>query len=818
MAMNAPRIRFRPVPAILAAVLLASGCGPEPMPFVTDPTGYVDPLVGTANGGNTFPGAVMPFGMVAFSPEVPLSDTRRGAAPGGYQYDARRIRGFALTHLSGTGCRGASGDVPIMPFAGTVGRSPSADTADRTFAARFVHANETAEAGYYQVRFSNGVNVELSATARSGAARFAYPADDTATLLIRTSDSEVGSSGAHVTIDPASRTVSGSVTSGNFCGYIHPVDRRSYYTLYFVLELDRPIRSWGTWRNGTLMPGDTTAAGGTTYGEHGVPPRGLGSGAWVTFSDGERAENGPAAERTPAADSAPGAAASGTHSAGVGVRPPFVVHARVGVSYISLANARANLDAEQPAGTPFDTVRARAKAAWQEALGRVRLAGGTQPQRTTFYTALYHALLHPNLFSDVDGRYMGFDGQVHHLEQGQQAQYANFSGWDVYRSQLQLVTLLQPKTAGDIAQSLLNQARQNGGAWDRWTHVTGATHVMEGDAAAPAIAGIVAFGGTAFDVKGAYESLERAATVPTAADSSDAGCPVECPGQRPSLDDWLTLHYIPARSNAWGGAGETLEDAGADYALAQLARFVGDSAGAASFEERSRYWRNLFNPQAIGGGWVQDRNADGSWTDLHPASSRGFAEGSAAQYTWMVPFDAHGLFQLMGGDSVAVARLDAFFHNPDGSWALTGLGGMHAEMDNEPSTGVPWMYSFAGRQDRTQATVRAVVNRLWHDRPDGIPGNDDLGAMSAWYVWAALGLYPAIPGSARLMLTAPLFPRAEVHRANGKTLIFSAPGAGANVAFIRALRLDGRRWRAPALPPSFVENGGRLDFIISATP
>ncbi|MEJ2678061.1 MAG: GH92 family glycosyl hydrolase [Gemmatimonadota bacterium] len=814
MATNTPRtIRFHAAQAfLLLLVPLAAGCGPEPTPLVADPTAYVDPLIGTANGGNTFPGAVVPFGMVAFSPEVPLEDTRRGAAPGGYQYDARRIRGFALTHLSGTGCRGASGDVPIMPHAGPMTRSPSADTTDRAYAARFVHANETAEAGYYQVRFSNGLNAELTATPRTGAARFSYPADDTATLLIRTSDSEVGSSDAHVTIDPAARTITGSVTSGNFCGYIHPVDRRSYYTLYFVMEMDLPIQSWGTWHDGTLMPGDTTASGGTTYGERGVPPRGLGSGAWVTFlgpgDGGDRASGG----------SAPGGATPLVGSSASAVQAPVVVHVRVGVSYVSIANARANLEAEQPAGTPFDTVRARARAAWQDALGQVGIAGGTEPQRTTFYTALYHALLHPNLFSDVDGRYMGFDGKVHRLEQGQTAQYANFSGWDVYRSQLQLVTLLQPQTASDIAQSLLNQARQNDGQWDRWTHLTGATHVMEGDASAPAIAGIVAFGGTSFDVKGAYASLEQAATVPTPADSSDVGCPVECPGQRPSLHDWLTLHYIPAKSNAWGGAGETLEDAGADYALAQLAAFVGDSTGATSFRQRSRYWRNLYNPDAPGGGWVQDRNADGSWPDLDPASSRGFAEGSAAQYTWMVPFDADGLFQLMGGDSAAVARLDAFFHNPDGSWALTGLGGLHAEMDNEPSTGTPWMYSFAGRQDQTQATVRAVINRLWHHGPDGIPGNDDLGAMSAWYVWSALGVYPAIPGSARLMVSAPLFPRAEVRRANGKTLIFSAPGAGTNVAFIRALRLDGRRWRQPDLPPSFVQNGGRLDFTISGTP
>jgi predicted alpha-1,2-mannosidase len=769
----------------LAAALLAARSQPTAQDPVSDPARYVDPLIGTAAGGNVFPGAVVPFGMVQWSPETTRGDHTRVAAPGGYAYDVPRVRGFSLTHLSGTGCRGASGDIPFFPYTGRLRSSPAADSTDRFYAARFAHANETAEPGYYQVRLQSGVNVELTATARTGTGRFTFPAGDTATLLIRVSDSEVGSGDAGVRVDAAAHTVSGWVKSGNFCGYIDPVSRHDYYTLYFLAEFDRAFDGVGVWERDSLMPGNTAAAGGTTYGAGGYPVVGQGSGAYVRFTPG----GSP------------------------------TVSVRVGISYVSLANAAANLRAEHPPGTTFDDVRAQARAAWNGVLERVRIAGGTEPQRRVFYTALYHSLLHPNLLSDANGQYAGFDGAVHTVAGPQRAQYANFSGWDVYRSQLQLVALLDPAVASDRAQSLLNQATQNGGVWDRWTHNTGATHVMAGDPSAPAVAGIVAFGGTGFDVAGAYASLARAATVPTKLDLSDEGCRVMCVGQRPSLDQWLAIHYIAASSNAWGGAGETLEDVTADFALAELARHAGDTAGEARFRERSGYWRNLFNPTATpDGGYIQDRNADGSWTRFDPASTRGFAEGSSAQYTWMIPFDPAGLFAAMGGDSAALRRLDAFFHNEDGSWALTGLGGRKAEMDNEPSIGAPWLYLFAGRPDRAQALIHEVRDRLWSDRPDGIPGNDDLGAMSSWFVWAALGLYPHYPGRAELLLTSPLFPEAVIRRANGVTITVRAAGAGASAPYVRALRVGGRPSTRAWLPASFVARGGDLTFSLGDAP
>src|SRR6185369_2964740 len=434
-----------------------------------------------------------------------------------------------------------------------------------------------------------------------------------------------------------------------------------------------------------------------------------------------------------------------------------------------------------------------------------------------FYTALYHVLLEPNLYSDVNGQYLGFDGKVRAVVAPQRAQYANFSGWDVYRSQLQLVTWLDPGLGSDIAQSLLNQADQNGGIWDRWTHLTGATSVMNGDPSAPSIAAIYAFGGRDFDVKHAYASLLKAATVPTEKDLSRKGCPVLCVGQRPGLDAWLKLHYMPVGAPGWGSAADTLELASADFGLSQLARELGDSAAERQFLARAGWWRNLFNPKATPeGGSIQPRMADGSWkaVDFNVEDDDNYVEGSGAQYLWMVPFDPAGLFAELGGTKSATARLDRFFYRPDGSLAVTKAGGAHAELDNEPSIASPWLYAFAGQPWKTQELVRAAMKQIWKNAPDGISGNDDLGEMSSWYVWAALGMYPLYPGRSELVLGSPLFEKAVVERPGGRVTI-EAKGAATDAPYVTALTLDGKPATKPWLPASFARNGGVLGYTLS---
>ncbi|MCS0602232.1 GH92 family glycosyl hydrolase [Streptomyces sp. LP11] len=786
-------MRFRSTSLLLAALLATVGTATPalaataaPTALVKDPTPYVDPLIGTKNGGDVFPGAVVPFGMLSWSPENTRGDATRTTAPGGYQYDATRIRGFSLTHMSGTGCAGGSGDIPFFPYAGEVTSSPASDTKDAVYASDFRHADETAEPGHYKVGLASGVTADLTATARTGSARFAYPAGKPASLLVRTANSEVGSADSKVTIDPKTRTVSGSVTSGNFCGYLDPEGQRSYYTLYFTARFDRAFKATGTWHDDRLDPGATEASGGTGgFAQGGRPVAGKGAGGYVEFAPG----NGP-------------------------------VNVKVGISYVSERAAEANLAAENPRGRSFAAVERAARRAWRERLGAVRAGGGTDAERTTFYTALYHALLHPNVISDADGRYRGADDKVHRVGRGHRAQYGTFSGWDVYRDQVQLLTLLDPRTGSDIAQSLYELAGQNGGVWDRWLHGASGTHVMNGDPSPTALAGIHAFGGTGFDLKGALASLVRAATVPTEQDLSPAGKPVLSVGQRPSLDKYLDLRYMPSVSNAWGGAAETLEMSTADFSLAQLAQAAGEKDVRAEFAGRSQWWQNNFNVAADpSGGYIANRKADGSWvTGFTPGTGNGFVEGTAAQYTWMVPHDPAGLFAALGGTGKALDRLDDFFHTADGGWAFTGQGGTKSELDNEPSINVPYLYDYAGAPYKTQETVRAAMRQLWTTEPGGIPGNDDLGAMSAWYVFSALGMYPQVPSRAELVLASPLFERVEIHRPRGNDISIRAAGAAADAPYVQALKVNGRSSDRAWLPASFVRDGGRLDYTLSTTP
>jgi predicted alpha-1,2-mannosidase len=917
----------------IGAAAQASG----PSPFIKDPVAYVNPLIGSTNQGNTYPGAVKPFGMLAWSPQNSTGNQVSTPAPGGYQYNATKIRGLSLTHLEGVGCSGANGDIPIMPYVGAVTTSPSADTNDSVYASTFSHDNEKAEPGYYKVGLDNGSGAELTVTDRTGMGRFTFPADQPANLLFRTSLSESGSEDATVHIDPKTRTITGSVSAGNFCGPQSTDNSHAYYTLHFVATLDQPFAAAGTWKDATVTPNSTDAEGGSGY-SGGSPVRGKGSGGYVTFKPGTKA-----------------------------------VTMRVAISYTDEAGAERNLAAESPSHLSFSQMRAKASSAWNDRLSKISIAGGTTAQRTTFYTALYHSTLEPTLTSDVDGRYYGADDKIHKLSHGQHAQYGTFSGWDQYRAQVQLLAMLDQRQASDYAQSLFNYATQRGGEWDRWLLENGKTSVMSGDPSAAAIAAIYAFGARDFDAKGALKSLVQAATVPTDNDVSDKGCNVECFGQRPSLQDYMDLGYVPADDcHCWGGAAETLEDSAADYGIAQLSKALGDKSTYNTFLDRSHNWQNIFdptakadaglehnirehitaitassenapnegkaqafdgdkgtkwltfattgfvgaqldkpytvnqyaltsandtpgrdpadwelqgstdgqtwttidqqtgqtfakrgetktytvaNPQAFsnyrlnvtknGGqpiiqlgeleladptvatpipadgdfaGYARDRNRDGSFAGgFSPSTEQGFVEGTSARYTWMVYSDATTLAQKMGGNDVATKRLDSFFRNPDGTFDFTAAKGTRFDVGNEPDIQTPYLYNYFGAAYKTQETVKAIIDTEWNDGTGGIPGNDDAGTMSSWYVLSALGLYPGVPTRAELTLTTPLFPRAEVRLASGKKLTIDAPDTTSK-HYVQGLKVNGKSTTKAWLPASTVTTGGHLTYSLGSKP
>jgi len=351
--------------------------------------------------------------------------------------------------------------------------------------------------------------------------------------------------------------------------------------------------------------------------------------------------------------------------------------------------------------------------------------------------------------------------------------------------------------------------------------------VMNGDPAAPAIADVWAFGGRGFEAKAALQSLVHAAEVPTQEDLSSNGCPVECVGQRPGLDQYLKLHYIPLGAPAWGAAADTLEDVTADFGIAALADHLHNKAVHRRFLERAQYWRNIWNPAATpDSGYFMDRNADGTWPATEqdadsdndqtrkpfaPANSAGFVEGTAAQYVWTLPFNVEGLFQQMGGREKAIARLDKFFYDDKGKPAVTNAGPLHAELNNEPAVGTPWLYDFAGQPWKTQQLVRQVLDTLWTNTPNGVPGNDDLGEMSSWAVFAYMGLYPAIPGRAELVFGSPSFTHITVHRMMGDVYI-DAPAASAITPYVCGVMVNGKARSKTWLPESFALHGGRVRF------
>ncbi|HTV39664.1 MAG TPA: GH92 family glycosyl hydrolase [Candidatus Sulfotelmatobacter sp.] len=721
---------------------------------------YAHPICGTGNypaqwgDNNLFPGAVMPFGMIQWSP-----DTGAGLKPGGYSYNDTQISGFSLDHLSGAGCTDG-GNFSFMPIL-DAGTPP--DGSRVAFATTFQHDNEIARPGYYTVTLDNGVKVELTTTTRTGFGRFTYPAGRTATMAINAASDANRSDDASIHINPANNEVSGWSIGGYFCQGDRKVDRRQ---IYFCAVFDRPFANYGTWS-------------GSTYAAKGTNANDTATGAFLSFDT----------SKNPA------------------------VMVKVAISYVSVDNARANIEAENPvmkfSARDFDAAAKSAGDTWNEWLNKIQVSGGTTNEMNVFYSMLYHVFIGPTTCSDANGDYTGYDGKVHNT--GGRVQYANFSGWDIYRSEAQMLGMLAPREASDMAQSLLNDYQQ-GGAFPRWGVTTEDSGVMMGDPAAPIIADFYAFGATNFDAPAALAGLVRAATDPS------VYAPRSGTYERDALADYLKLGYVPEhQKGGYGCVSMTLEYDSADFGLSQLASALNDPADSDMLLRHAQNWRNLYNPQT---GYIQMRRRNGDWAPGFTKNNNSYdnndayVEGSAGQYLWMVPFNYKGLAEAMGGQDVAVKRLDEFFtkldagfDNPDGWMAWLG---------NEPCLETPWIYDFWGAPYKTQSVVRRAMTTLYSSDPIGYPGNDDLGEMSSWYVFGALGMYPELPGSDILVTGSPLFPKAVVHLQNGDITIIgnnAAPGA----PYIQNLTINSKTWQKPWFRFTDVQNGN-LVYDLGSTP
>jgi predicted alpha-1,2-mannosidase len=711
-----------------------------------DLTQFVNTYVGSAGAdmGNTFPGAALRFGMIQWSPDSLRGFDRRHA--GSYLYSDNAIRGFSLTHLSGPGCQ-IMGDVLITPVAGSINDSPAADPG--RYAAKFSHSNEQASPGYYSVALDNGTKVQLAVTTRAGIGSFAFPASASSGLLFNVGRDGSGVESASIDI-VGDRSITGSVSSGRFCGM-----KQNKYTVYFAAEFNRPFTRFGTWTGPSLDRGRRSLTGAQ-------------SGGFVEFD----------------------------------TTSSQVVQMKVALSYVSAEKARKNLDAEIP-GWGLDAVREAGHEHWKHDLGLITVSGGTDDERRVFYTALYHALLHPNIFNDFDGQYIGFDRQIH-LAQGINI-YANFSGWDIYRCQVQLLAMLFPRESSDMVTSMVLAAQQGGGL-PVWPVANSEACVMVGNPSSPIIASIYAFGARKFDAKGALAAMLKGASDP---DAHEQYCP-----EWDNLSDYLLHGYVgpdTVRSDKLhSGPSQTLEFTTADFSIAQFAQAIGNTTTYKTFMKRAQFWKNIFDPRT---GYIAPRKKDGSFIPVDPASGHYYVEGNAAQYSWMVPYNLRGLFDLMGGNAKVVERLNKFFTEVNATDTKP-----FAWIGNEPSFAIPWAYDFAGAPWGTQSVARRVELELFSARPDGEPGNDDLGAMSAWYVFAALGAYPAIPGVGGLALNSPLFPAATIQLGNGSRIEIEAGNAAAQNPYVLSLSVNGQQYGKTWLPYELLSRGATLRFKLGSLP
>lgn len=732
------------VPRIPCAVvfLLCASCGgsqgdgsPKDAPLA----GLVDPFIGTLNDGQTFPGAVVPWGMASASPHNArrsLVDSLSGnGANAGYLFGESELFGFGVAHLSGVGCPalGAPVLVPVL------GEPPT--SRDEYGSA---YDNEQAHAGYYEVELTpSRIRAELTATPRAAALRFSFPKGQARSLLVDTGRglSVVQDAGDVRVVGPD--LIEGSVGWGLFC--VTTGGGR----LYFSLKVDAPATERGVIQDGVL----------------------------TSAQEGE----GDAVAFLRYADDA-----------------PQTVTAWVGLSWVSVDNARDNREAEAQA---FDEARDAAARAWQAVLGRIEVTGGSASDRTRFYTALYHALIHPSVVNDVNGDYPRFERDEVGNVSGEN-RYTVFSLWDTYRTVHPLLTLVYPEVQLQMLRTMADMTL-SAAAPPKWELGANEVQMMVGDSAAIVFADSYQKGLTDFDAETTYDVLRTAATDP---------------GHRPAVDDYLALGYVPMeRTEAWGPVSTTLEYALADWSLAQLAESLGREEDVPALLTRATSYRTLFDgetltlrPKNMNGSFLSPFNPDAEQTpgDLR-LGGPGYVEGTAWNYAFFAPHDVDGLVALFG-EAAFVERLQWVFDTD------------RFAMWNEPDIHYPYLFTYVGEAARTQRAVRETMARYFTTEPGGIPGNDDTGTLSAWFVFSAMGFYPALPGAPEYRLGSPLFDRVTIHLSpshhTGETFILEATGNGAEVFYVTEAELNGSPIAESVLQHRDITEGGTLRLQMSTSP
>jgi predicted alpha-1,2-mannosidase len=704
------------------------------------PADYVNPLIGTAGHGHTFPGPTVPFGMVQLGPDT---DTEGWDWCSGYNYADSSIMGFSHTHLSGTGCADY-GDILFMPTTGVLKSEPGAkDKPGSGYRSKFSHNNETAKPGYYSVILDDhNIKAELTATRRAGFQKYTFPKTDSANIIIdlvhgiqnKTTDSKI------------------TIINNNIIkGYRRVTGWAKDRCIYFYAVFSKPFKSFGIIENKNIYKGKSNAEGNDLK-------------AFVKYKTSKKE----------------------------------VILIKVGISSVSLKGAEKNLGAEIP-GWNFNNIVKLADNEWNKALSSISVETENNDNKKTFYTALYHALLAPNTFSDIDGSYIGMDKKIHTIKN--RDMYTVFSLWDTFRAENPLLTIIDKKRAQDMVEALILKYKENG-LLPVWELASNETGTMIGYHAVPVIADAYFKGLRNFDIKDAFDAMKKSAM------QDDHG-----------LKYYKEMGYIPADLED-ESVSKTLEYSYDDWCIAMMAKDLGKTADYNYFIQRAKFYSNVFDPSTT----FMRGKKNGKWREpFDPLAVNGdYTEANAWQYSFFVLQDINALINLMGGCDKFNSKLDTLFTTnsnltgniePD----ITGMIGQYSQGD-EPSHHMAYLYNYSGEPWKTEEKVHQLVTTLYTDKLDGLCGNDDCGQMSAWYVLSSVGFYPVCPGDNKYIIGTPLFNKVVINTGGGKRFSIVAHNLSDKNFYIESASLNGKEYNYSFIDYADIAGGGNLVFEMGSTP
>lgn len=725
------------------------------------PVDYVNPFIGTSNYGTTNPGAICPQGMMSVTPFNVMGsksnkfdkDSQWWSTP--YSADNNYFTGFSHVNLSGVGCPDL-GSLLLMPTTGDV------NVDYREYGSEY--KNEVAQPGYYSnILTKYGIKTEATASMRTGLTRFTFPKGQ-GNILLNLGEGLTNETGA--TVRRVSDTeIEGSKLLGTFC-----YNPQAVFPIYFVMKVSKAPKQVGYWKKQREMKGveaqwDAYSGKYKLYTKYDREMSGDDIGVWFTY-DTEENET---------------------------------IEVKMGVSFVSIENARLNMNTEQP-DFNFDKVRTAASTMWNKDLSRVKVEGGSQTDKIIFYTAMYHLLIHPNIIQDVNGEYPMMESlKVGHTTGNR---YTVFSLWDTYRNVSILMTLLYPEKQLDIIRTMIDMYKESG--WlPKWELYGRETLTMEGDPSIPYIVDAYLRGLRDYDIETAYEGMRKGATTPG-----------EFNLLRPDNNDYMSLGYVPLREQYDNSVSHALEYYIADWNLSLLADALGKKEDAKLFRERAMGYKHYYSKEY---GTLRPILPDGTfYSPFDPKQgenfepSPGFHEGNAWNYTFYVPHDIKGLAKLMGGQKKFVDKLQMVFDKG------------YYDMANEPDIAYPYLFSyFKGEAWRTQKTVRELLEKYYHNAPNGLPGNDDTGTMSTWAIFSMMGFYPACPGDLDYVLTSPTFNKVTIQLdkkfyPKGELVIESEHKTPADI-YIKEVTAGDKKLKGYTISQHDLVNAGTLRFVLQDT-